>query len=517
MHSEVKFKDVPSPYWIASTPQTNYPALEDDVRVDIAIIGGGIVGITAAYLLIKQGLRVAVIEADRILQGTTGHSTAKITSQHNLIYAKIKKEMSSELAQQYADANENAINLIESISQENNIACDFSRRPAYVYTQSEQYIKPIEDEAQVASELGIKASYLEEVPLPFEVKAALRFDNQAQFHPLKYLKALAEQIPNQGSYIFEQTKAVDIEENESVIVVTQNGNKVRASQAIIASHFPFFDGGGMYFTRMYLDKSYVIAVKIKEKFPAGMFITAEDPGRSLRSQDYEDGELVLVAGEHHKSGHDDNTSLHYQNLLAFAHDTFQVKKAIYRWSTQDCMTIDGVPYVGNLTSRSPKLYVATGFGKWGIANGTAAAMILTDLITKGDNPWAQVYNPSRFTPSSIKSFLSLNLDVAKSLIAGKLEKVSADIEIPPGEARVIDIEGEKVGAYRDEEKNLHIVDTTCTHLGCELKWNNAEKSWDCPCHGSRFTYEGDIVEGPAICRLHNLKDAPNRVEAKIID
>ncbi len=509
------FRDPPSPYWLASIAATDYPDLDRDISVDVAIVGGGIVGITAAYLLKEEGLKVAVIEADRILQGTTGHSTAKITSQHGLIYARLKKEMGEELARQYADANQTAIEMIAELSKKIQIDCDFSWRPAYVFTQSERYITDIEDEVRVAAHLGIKAEYLTDIPLPLEVQAAMRFDGQAQFHPVKFLQALAEKIPGQGSAIYEQTTAINLEEADGAVVVTRNGHKINASRVIIATHYPFFDGGGLYFSRIYQDRSYIVAVKIQEAFPEGTFINAESPARSLRSQNDEQGELVLVAGEHHKSGHGGNTDSHYQSLVDFAVQTFTVEDVLYRWSTQDCMTVDGVPYVGNLTPQSPHIYVATGFGKWGITNGTAAAMVLRDLIVKGDNPWAQVYNPARLTLPSVKSWVVQNAHVAKDLIAGKLQGLPEKTEIPRGEARLVEIDGQRIGAYRDEEGQVHCVDTTCTHLGCELRWNAAEKSWDCPCHGSRFTYEGENVEGPAFLPLHHLKEESNQVEARI--
>lgn len=517
MERQQEFTEVPSPYWITSTDATEYPELKEDLEVDVAIIGGGIVGITSAYLLKKEGTKVAVIESDRILQGTTGHSTAKITSQHGLIYARLKNMLGEELSRQYADSNEKAIQLIAHTVAEHNIDCDFGWRPAYVYTQSDKYIKDIEDDVKAASSLGIQASYLDDIPLPLAVQAAERFDNQAQFHPLKYLKVLAETIPGEGSHIFEQTEAVNIDDNGSPLVITRNGNKVKAEKIIIASHYPFFDGGGLYFSRIYQDKSYIVGVKIKEKFPEGMYINAEEPTRSLRSQSYEDGELVLLGGEHHKTGYGNDTNIHYQNLIDFGRNTFEIQDILYRWSTQDCMTIDGVPYIGNLTPRSPNLYLATGFGKWGISGGTAAAMILSDLIIRGDSPWAQVYNPFRLSLSGLKTFVWQNVDVAKSYITGKLEgfTMTEDIDVKTGEAQVIAKDGERIGVYRDEQNKLHMIDTTCTHLGCELQWNDGERTWECPCHGSRFTYEGDIVEGPAINRLHHMEQEPNKVEARI--
>lgn len=493
-----RFTDVPQSYWIASTPETNYPVLNEDVRVDAAIVGGGMVGITCAYLLKNEGLSVAIIEADHILQGTTGHTTAKITSQHSLIYDKIKRQMGQDMAQQYAQANEAAIGMIEKIIKEKNIECNFERRFNCVYTADDNYVQQIADEAKTAAEIGLKATYLDSLPLPFKIKAAVKFDNQAQFHPRKYLLALAKDIPGSGSHIFEGTKALDIEKGSEYSVTTNQGYKVTAPRIVIASHFPFYDGQALFFTRLFPERSYVVAIKIRDQFPEGMYITAEDPGRSLRSIDTENGELILISGEHHKTGQGENTMNHYNNLRDFAEQTFDVESIPYRWSTQDYSTADGVPYAGHHTADSPNLYVASGFGKWGMTNSTASAMLIRDLIVKNESPWQDVYNPSRFTPiSSAKNFIKENLNVAGQLISGKLSPVPDDVDIKPGESRVIEAEGQKSGAYRDEKGVLHIVDTTCTHLGCEVKWNEAEKSWDCPCHGSRFTYEGDIIDGPA--------------------
>ena len=493
------FINPPRSYWIASTSVTDYPALDRDIKVDAAIIGGGIAGITTAFLLKREGLKVAIIEANHIIQGATAHTTAKITSQHGLIYDKLNKEMGHQKVRQYAEANESAIRMIENLVEEKHIDCDFSHQSAYVYTQQDEYVQKIEDEYKTAAVLGIKASYLEDLPLPFSVKAAVRFDNQAQFHPRKYLLALVKEICGDGSHIFEQTRVVDIEEGNAYSLITAHGNKVIAPKVVIASHYPCFNKSGLYFTKIYTEMSYIVAVKAKDRFPGGMYITAEEPGRSLRSQPSEEGELILVAGEHHKTGQGENTTRHYEALKNYANEVFEVQDIPYRWSTQDCMTMDGAPYAGLFTSKNSDIYVATGFGKWGMTNSTASAMIIRDLITTGKSPWEDVYNPSRFTPvASAKSFVTENLNVAGQLIAGKLTPAADDVDIKPGEAKVIEKDDGRTGAYRDEEGKLHLVDTTCTHLGCELNWNAAERSWDCPCHGSRFTYDGDIVEGPAL-------------------
>ncbi|MCX7708685.1 MAG: FAD-binding oxidoreductase, partial [Clostridia bacterium] len=386
------FKKPPQSYWMASTPTAEYPALDQDIHVDIAIVGGGMTGISCAYMLIKEGLKIAIIEADRILQGTTGHTTAKITSQHGLIYYKIKNQISEEYARQYADANESAIRMVEKISKDLQIDCDFVHQPAYVFTQQDNYIQKISDETKTASSLGIPAAYVEEIPFDIPIKAAVRYDNQAQFHPRKYLLALAKHITEKGCTIYEQSRAVDLEENDKYIITTKQGKKVTADKVILASHYPFYNKSGMYYARIYSERSYALAVIVKGKYPGGMYITAEDPGRSLRSQVTENGELVLISGEHHKTGQGEDTVKHYEALMDFAHNTFAVEDIPYRWSTQDCMTLDDVPYVGHFTSKTPNMYIATGYGKWGMTNSTVGSMLLKDLIVHGKSSWADVYN-----------------------------------------------------------------------------------------------------------------------------
>lgn len=496
----------PLSFWLDSTEKTNYPTLEEDIRVDVAIVGGGMVGITTAFLLKEAGLQVAVLEADSILQGTSGHTSAKITSQHGLIYHKIKNEMGHEKAEQYADANESAIRMISDLIEEKNIDCDFSWQPAYLFTQSDDYVQKIIDETKTASTLGIMASYTETIPLPISIKAGLKFDGQAQFHPRKYLLALAKDIPGNGSHIFEQTRALDIQRDNSPRVITEKGHKVVASNVIIASHYPFYDKPGLYFSRVYPERSYILGITIKDKFPLGMYINAEEPSRSLRSQSFQDKELILVGGEHHKTGHGENLSDHYRKLVNFSNELFQVNDILYRWSAQDGSSPDGVPYIGQLAPTTPNIYVATAFQKWGMTTSTLAAILLTDLIIKGESPWSPVFNPSRLVPSTdaIASFIKQNTDVAVNLVSGKILSGQIQEQIQNNEAKIFKIDGQSIGAYRDKDGNLHLVDTTCGHMGCEVRWNNADNTWDCPCHGSRYSIDGDIIEGPTVKPLKKL-------------
>lgn len=503
-------------YWIASTEKTNYPALTEDISVDVAIVGGGIVGITTAYLLKNKGLKVAVLEASRIAEGATGFTTAKVTCQHNLIYDKLINSMGFDAAKQYAAANASSIEFIEELSKKLNINCDFERTEAYTYTKEDKYIRDIEKETEAALRLGINAKCVNELPIELEIKSAVVFENQAQFHSRKYILPIAEKVNGEGSFVFENTEIMDIERGNTLRLLSRGGNKVTAGKVVIASHYPFYDGMGLYPARLKPERSYVVAVEIDKEFPKATFISAENPTRSLRVQKDGERELVLVAGEGHKTAHGKDFNVHYSNLEKFAKNIFKVKDVAYRWSVQDYMTLDDVPYIGKLKENEEDIYVATGFEKWGMTNGTAAARIIADEILDIENPWKEVFNPSRkLNALAYGKLISLNLSVAVSYIGGKLSAGEDKIDVKKGEGKIVEIDGDKYGAYRDEEGKLHIVNTTCTHVGCELKWNNAEKSWDCPCHGSRFAYDGEILEGPATHRLNHYGEGKNKVDPNL--
>jgi glycine/D-amino acid oxidase-like deaminating enzyme/nitrite reductase/ring-hydroxylating ferredoxin subunit len=498
----MQFSHLPRSYWLASTGTTDYPELGEDVSVDTLIVGGGMVGILTAYLLQKEGVQAAILEAGRIVMGTTAHTTAKITSQHGILYDKLKNQRGSEIARQYADANEMAIREIKNIAEDLKIECDYLPQPAIVYTQQDKNVEKLENEIKTAQELGIKASWIDRIPFQIPIKGGMKFEDQAQFHPRKFLLPLAERIASDGVRIYENSRAVDLEYGDRITVTTSQQKKVTANRVIIASHYLFYNKHGMYYSRIYTERAYAIAFTAKEKYPGGMYVNAEDPSRSLRFQPHDGGELILVVGENHKTGQGDDLNSHYHELIEFADEVFSMKDLLYRWSTQDCMTLDSVPYVGLYQPDKPNLYVATGFEKWGMSNSMASAALLRDLIVKGESPWQEVYDPSRMNiAGQLKSFIVENADVAKHLIKGKLAPVPDDVEIRPGEGKVIEADGGRTGAFRDDKGKLHLVNTTCTHMGCELNWNSAERSWDCPCHGSRFTWSGDILEGPAVTPL----------------
>jgi len=487
-------------FWMETTPETSYPPLPGDIETDVAVVGGGIVGITTALLLKQAGYTVAVIEGDRVCSGVTGHTTAKITSLHRLIYADLIDRFGSTEARQYADANQAAIGKIAALVQEYAIPCSFERKPAYTFAESADDRERVAAEADAARGLGLPAAFVEEIPLPGRTYGAVRFADQAQFHPRSYLLHLASLVPEAGSRIFEKTRALAVEDEKgSCRVRTENGT-VTARAVVLATHYPFYDGPGFYYARMEPSRSYVLGVRLDEPFPDGMFINAAGPAHSWRSQPADGGELVFVGGMQHRTGEDTDTREHYRSLEAYARSVYPLRSVDYRWSAQDYITIDGVPYIGPLADGHENVYIATGFRKWGMTNGTVAALILTDMIRGRENPWSGVYAPDRFKPAaSARSFLVHNIEVAEKYISGAISRPSGDLaDVRPGEGRILMIEGRKAGVFRDREGRVRAINPACTHMGCVVAWNSAEETWDCPCHGSRYDASGRVIHGPAV-------------------
>ncbi|WP_070120991.1 FAD-dependent oxidoreductase [Bacillus marinisedimentorum] len=491
----------PEPYWRENMHLLpEFEQLDIDLTVDIAIVGGGITGITAAYLLTKNGFKTALIEAGNLLNGTTGHTTAKVTAQHGLIYDELIQHFGEIKAQQYYQAAVDAMDFIKQTAEEHNIDCDLTEEDAYLYATTEEYKTKLQKEHEAYKQLGINGRWLEEIPFDIKITGALAMEKQMQFHPLKYLAPLVSYIQENGGLIYEKTTAVDVEENDQPEVILRNGKKITCKHVVAASHYPFYDGGGLYFTRMHPDRSYIIAVKAEKEYPGGMYLSVDNPVRSLRFTDFNGEKLILIAGENHKTGQGIDTMEHYKALEQFGQEVLGIKEYPYRWSAQDLITLDKIPYIGQIKDGHPNIYVAAGYRKWGMTNGTQAALLITDLIMHRSNQYLDLYSPSRDVKAdpAIKKFIKENTDVAGELIAGKLDfnrKRIEDMEI--GEGAIVTVNGQRAGAYKENESTIHIVDTTCRHMGCEVKWNAGDRTWDCPCHGSRYSADGTVVEGPA--------------------
>ncbi len=492
-----KLPQFPEPYWLDSTSIPNFQKLEENIETSIAIVGGGITGITAAYLLSQQGIAVTLIEAGQILTGTTGHTTAKITAQHGLIYDELIQQHGEDTAKLYYEANQEALELIKELIDKHSIECDFSHQDAYIYGSMETSVRQIKKELLAYQRLGIPGDFTDTIPFSIPCQAALIMKDQAQFHPLKYLTALIPPILEKGGVIYEKTTALKVEDNEETTILLENGYRISCNSVIVASHFPFNDELGLYFARMHAERSYVIAIKAEKDYPNGMYYSADTPTRSLRYTEMNGEKLILIGGESHKPGQGIPTHEHYLALQDFCEQYLGIKEIPYRWSAQDMITPDKLPFVGPATAGHPNVLIATGYKKWGMTTGTIAAKILTDFILRKENRYADLYKPSRL--KGLGNIVKDNIDVAKHLIEGKLEFIIKTPEdLANDEGDIVLINGKRAGCYRDQDGQLHQVDSTCTHMGCEVNWNSGERTWDCPCHGSRYSIDGEVLEGPSV-------------------
>ncbi|WP_249705417.1 FAD-dependent oxidoreductase [Bacillus zhangzhouensis] len=485
--------------WLAESQKHSFPSASEDLTADVIIVGGGITGIATAFEMTERGLDVIIIDADQLLQGTTGHTTAKITSQHDVYYHELIQQIGMPKARLYVEANEKAKDLIQARVKEHEIDCQLEVKDAYLYTKEESGIKKLKKELDAYKQLGIDREWKTELPFDTDIKAALAMTQQAQFHPLHYLNALIDQLIERGVRIFEQTTAVDVKEGKRPAVVTKSGHHLIGRYIITCSHFPFYDGKGLYFTRIHPEQSYVVAAKTTKPLPDGMYLGIDQPAHSLRTAELHGEEVVLIGGEGHKTGQGGDESAHYEALEKFGNDTLGIEEVLYRWSTHDMVTMDQIPYIGHLTKHHPNIFVATGFRKWGMTTSHVAATLIGDLIEEKSNPYESIFTPSRLVSDSfIKDFMKENTNVAAKLISGKLKRTDQTIDdLKLGEGGIVSYEHKKCGAFKSEDGNVFFVDTTCTHLGCEVAWNNSDRTWDCPCHGSRFSITGEVVEGPA--------------------
>lgn len=420
----------------AETALPSFPPLQGDTRTQALVIGSGMAGLLCAYRLKQAGVDTIVLEAGRIFGGVTQNTTAKITSQHGVIYHKLLQKLGRERAKLYLQANEQAVSQYHKLCKQ--IPCHFESQSAFVYSLQNREI--LEREVHALHLLGYPASLKEDLPLPFQTVGAVKFRHQAQFHPLEFAAYISKDLP-----IYENTPVRSIEDHTAI---TDSG-KVTAEKIIVATHFPFLNTHGSYFLKLYQHRSYVLALKDTD-FPGGMFIGAEENSPSLRLW----GEMLLLGGGGHRTGKKGGG---WKELSELAAKAYPKATEVARWATQDCMSLDSVPYIGQYSKKTPDLLVATGFNKWGMTGSMVAANILTDMVLEKENPWAEVFSPSR---SIFKPQLAIN----------------------------------------SAETMLNFLRPTaprCPHLGCALKWNAQERSWDCSCHGSRFTEDGKLLNNPA--------------------
>ncbi len=488
--------------WLASAPPTAYPSLVDDLEVDVAVIGGGIAGVSSALALKRDGARVALLERGVICGGASGLTTAKVSALQECRYSEIRELHGDDGAAAYAQAGLAAVARIDELVREERIDCAWERVTAYTYAAVTQHAAAVDREADAARAAGLDVRMPSSVALPFDVVQALALDDQGQLDPVRYVRGLAAAVAGDGSHVFESTAASAVDEGVPCCVHTPGGASVIATDVIVATNYPLLDRG-LFFARMEAARSYLVAARLRGPGPEGMFITAGEPSRSLRSYTDGDDHWLLVGGEGHLTGSEEAQPARFAALEGFAREHFDVADIPFRWSTQDGMPADKLPYIGPYTPASEHLFVAAGFQKWGMTNATIAATLLADRIAGRENAYADVFDPNRATVRAAPAIAKTQLWVARRMVGDRLTPADthSPADVPAGEARVVRSGLSKVGVYRDADGVAHGVSLRCTHLGCLLHFNEAERSWDCPCHGSRFDVDGAVLAGPAVAPL----------------
>jgi glycine/D-amino acid oxidase-like deaminating enzyme/nitrite reductase/ring-hydroxylating ferredoxin subunit len=489
-------------FWMATAGATSYPALEGDVDVDVAVVGGGIAGLSAAWELVRAGRTVAVLEADRIAAGVTGYTTAKVSALHTLAYDRLSRSRGQDAAHQYAASQQAAVERVAEIATEIGVRCDLERVSAYTYATDSGQVETLRAEALAASDAGLPAVFVRDTELPFDISGAVRVDHQAQFHPRAYLLALAEDLRARGGMILERTRVTGLSEGSPCKVTTESGHTVTARDVVVATHYPIFDRA-LLFTRLSPRRELVVAAPIPaELAPKGMYITEDEGKRSVRSAPLDEGRrLLIVTGESFTPGTGDAQE-GFRRLDAWMHERFDVGGTAYRWAAQDNDSTDHVPLVGLMHAGARHTYVAAGFGGWGMSSGVMSGRLLADLITGQESPWAGLYDPRRLasTLREAPGFVRHQVDVAKHFVGDRLRTTHASSieEVPPADGAIVRVQGRRCAVYRDPEGTVRAVSARCTHLGCLVAFNSAETTWECPCHGSRFDVDGTVLQGPAV-------------------
>lgn len=496
---------VPEPLWLADTPRPDRRGASLPERVDVVVVGAGIAGLTTAALLARSGRGVAVLEAATVGAGTTGHTTAKVSTQHGLIYAQLTRDHGAEAAARYARAQVDALDWIRREVAEHAVDCALETRDSFVYTTRPERRAELEAEVQAAQAAGLPADLFETVDLPLDVVGAVRFREQAQFHPVRWLLHLAGQSEAAGATVVEGVRVQGVRRRSAGHLVETTAGPVLAEHVVVATQFPILDRGG-FFARLVPTRDLVVHGPVRpSSVPGGMYLSADD-GHSIRTAPGPEGaDELVVGGEHYRTGARTDVEERYRRLADWARGHFGMESVRHRWSAHDLSTPDRLPYVGRYAPGTTGLWVATGFGQWGMTNGTAAGLLLDGLISGTADPGhAALLDPARVSARAVPGVAKANAEVAAHLGSdlARATLTSASLaDLALGEARVGRDGRHLVAAYRDAAGTLHAVAARCTHLGCVVQFNNAEKSWDCPCHASRFGLDGEVLCGPATSPL----------------
>ena len=476
-----------------------FSSIDSNKTCDVCIIGAGIAGLSTGYYLSKKGLSVIILDKSDIGTKTSGNTTGKITYQHNLIYDYLINSKSKKFALGYLEANKKAISNIHGIVQEENIDCDFEFQSNYVYTTRQEDLPKIHKEIEALHSLGEEVEFVTKSSLPFKIAGALENKNQAQINLSKYMPGLANCIQKNGSKIYTNSLVTDVKSENNEYITFANNYEIKSKYVVLASHYPFINFPGFYFSKMYQSTSYAIAVDTGSNLFEGMYINPNEPTYSFRTAKYNDKRLLIIAGADHKTGFAPDISKTYNELESFAKKHYPKSEVLFKWNTRDCISLDKIPYIGNFSNLMPNMYVATGFNKWGITSSNIAANIMTDKILGKENKFAFIFDSNRLEPVKNRDELKNMVgQVFKSFVSNRIKVPEADLnEIKNDNGGIIKIDGVNVGIYKDTSGNVFAINPTCTHLGCLLTWNNLDKTWDCPCHGSRFNFKGENIYDPA--------------------
>jgi glycine/D-amino acid oxidase-like deaminating enzyme/nitrite reductase/ring-hydroxylating ferredoxin subunit len=487
---------------MATAPVTQLSSLGTDTTADVVVIGAGMAGLSTAWELTAAGRSVVVLEADRIASGVSGYTTAKLTAAHSLVYERLRRTRGTGGARQYAQSQQAAVERVASVAEELGIDCDLEWSSALTFTTDPQQRATFEAEAEAAAEAGLNAAFVTETDLPFPVSAAVRVERQAQFHPRKYLLALAADITARGGAIYERTRVTGLSEGSPCSVTTEGGVTVTANDVVVATHYPVFDRA-LHFARLSPRRELVVAAPLPaSEAPGHMYITDDMGKRSVRTAPLDEGRrLLIVTGESFTPGTGDSRE-RFRRLDGWMHEHFPVGATAYRWAAQDNDVSDGVPLVGRFHPGARHVYVATGFAGWGMSGGAMAGRLLAGMLTGAEPDWAELYDPRRLrsTVREGSTLLKQQAEVARHFVGDRLKTTHVDsvAEIAPGSGAVVRVEGRRCAVYRDADGAAHAVSARCTHLGCLVAFNDAETAWECPCHGSRFGIDGEVLQGPAL-------------------
>lgn len=470
---------------------------------DVIVAGGGITGISTALLLAERGKKCLVLEARGLCFGTTGGTTAHINTLLDTPYATIEKNFGKPNAKATAQAVQEALRLIGNNVSRFNIDCGFSAADAYLFAQNDEQDKTLQQLLDATVSAGVDAFRANDIPLPVPFTTAMRAKGQAQFHPVRYVFALAREFESMGGVILQQARVTGVQNDPDGVTVETTQGRFHAQDLIYATHIP--PGVNLLHLRCVPYRSYAMAVKLRdEAYPENLSYDMEDPYHYYRTQVVDGQPYLIAGGKDHKTGETENANAHFTQLESHIRKYFDVEEISYQWSSQFFEPADGLPYIGHLPAQQERIYVATGFGGNGMTFSSVAAILLRDLVTEGSAQYETLFDPNRIKPvAGFKSFISHNADVVKQFVSKLLphEELPQLADMAPGEGKVVTYEDEKIAVHKDDNGGIHAVSPVCRHLQCEVKWNNAELSWDCPCHGARYDADGDVLTGPASAGL----------------